>query len=180
MADPNITHAAHPITISPPETETDIQDITRLFTSYASSLGIDLTFQNFTAELAGLPGAYSPPTGCLLLARDAAREAIGCVALRAHPATAKSMQPIADRRSHFCEMKRLYIHPSARGTGLGRRLVEELLLVAKALGYRAIRLDTLPSMSAARELYLSLGFRPVEAYYDTPIEGTIFLELGLR
>ena len=132
-----------------------------LFREYASSLGVDLSFQNFEEELASLPGDYAPPRGRLLLAGD------GCVALR----------PIDDE---ICEMKRLYVRPDARGTGLGRALVEHVIAEARAIGYRAMRLDTLPSMTTAAAMYRALGFREIEPYRFNPVAGTRFFELDLR
>ena len=110
-----------------------------LLREYASSLQVELEFQRFDDELAGLPGAYVPPGGALLVAR-ANTGLVGCVAVRA-----------LDERT--CEMKRLYVRSSQRGTGLGRRLAEASIAEARRLGYRAMRLDTLPEMGAARSLY---------------------------
>ena len=136
-----------------------------LFRQYAESLGIDLGFQDFEAELISLPGKYSPPRGCLLLAWNGDR-AVGCAALR----------PIDD---NVCEMKRLYIHPDVRAQHLGRRLSERILQEARAIGYRSMYLDTLPSMTSALHLYYDLGFTPIEPYVFNPIEGAIFLGLDL-
>jgi ribosomal protein S18 acetylase RimI-like enzyme len=133
-----------------------------LFRAYAASLPIDLGYQGFEAELAALPGAYAPPTGGLFLARRADGAASGCVAFR-------PLEPLV------CEMKRLYVVPAARGTGLGRALASRALDEAARLGYAAIRLDTLPTMEGALGLYRDLGFRPVAPYYDTPVAGTVFL-----
>ena len=133
-----------------------------LFEEYQKSLGFSLCFQNFDAELAGLPGAYAPPSGRLLLAFSG-DEPAGCIALR----------KIGEE---ICEMKRLWVRPAFRGTGLGRRLVETLISEARVIGYRRVRLDTLPSMAAAQALYLSLGFRDIPPYNDHPIEGTRFME----
>jgi len=93
-------------------------------------------------------------------------EIAGCVALR----------PL---ETGACEMKRLYVRPIARGSGIGRALVEASIVRARELGYRTMRLDTLPRMDAARSLYLSLGFRQIERYNDNPIEGVLFFELQL-
>jgi putative acetyltransferase len=139
--------------------------VRRLFQEYAESLDTDLGFQDFSAELAGLPGGYAPPKGRLLLALDGALPA-GCVALR----------PL---EGETCEMKRLYVRPEYRGTGLGQLLVERIIAEAKLAGYRQMRLDTLPGMTAARELYSRLGFRQIAPYRHNPIAGTAFLELTL-
>ena len=143
----------------------DLAEVHQLFLAYAKSLGISLCFQNFEQELAGLPGAYAPPAGCLLLAEfDGA--AGGCVALR----------PL---QNQACEMKRLFISPDFRGTGSGRMLALAIVSKAKSLGYATIRLDTLPSMVAAIQMYESLGFQRIEPYYDNPVPGALFLECKL-
>lgn len=147
------------------ESPAAIETARALFRRYADSLGVDLSFQGFDEELAGLPGDYAPPRGRLLLAeRDG--HAVGCIALR----------PL---EAGICEMKRLYVAPEARGSGAGRALVEAILAEARSLGYERMRLDTLPIMGTARALYRSFGFRPVPAYRFNPIEGTEFLELRL-
>ena len=136
-----------------------------LFEEYAASLGIDLCFQGFEQELAGLPGSYAPPQGRLLLARKDGQTA-GCIALRPlEPGT--------------CEMKRLYVRPAFRAHGIGRVLVDRIIQEARQAGYRLMRLDTLPSMAAALALYRRLGFRKIAPYYENPVEGAVFLELQL-
>jgi ribosomal protein S18 acetylase RimI-like enzyme len=155
-------------TIAPARTPADLAIVAGLFRAYADSLSVDLAYQDFAAELAGLPGKYAPPAGALLLARDAAGVALGCIALR-------PLDPPA-----VCEMKRLFVAPAGRGLGLGRALVEAALAAARTAGYREMRLDTLPDMTAAIALYRQTGFRPVPAYYDTPVASTLFLGRSLQ
>lgn len=148
-----------------PGTDADIPAARELFLEYARSLDFELCFQGFDRELAELPGRYAPPSGRLLLARDG-DACVGCIALRALGAG-------------VCEMKRLYVRPAFAGRGIGRRLVEALIAEARTIGYRAMRLDTVPTMHAAIALYESLGFKPIAPYTENPIEGARFLELPL-
>ncbi len=149
--------------IKPARSATDLEAIAQLFKAYAISLGIDLAFQDFTTELATLPGKYDAPAGELLLAHDIDGRPVGCVALR-------PLQPAG-----CCEMKRLYVSPQGRGLGLGKALIDAIVKEAVRIGYREMRLDTLPTMTAAIALYRRAGFVPIEPYYDTPLEETVFL-----
>jgi ribosomal protein S18 acetylase RimI-like enzyme len=143
----------------------NLEIIRKLFEEYAESLGFDLSFQNFNEELANLPGEYALPTGCLLLAMYK-NEAAGCVALRRIDKT-------------ICEMKRLYVRPQFQRHGIGRALAEAVIEWAKKTGYKQMRLDTAPTMDAARDLYESLGFEEIEAYRYNPLKGAVFMELIL-
>lgn len=145
-----------------PASAADLAAVAKLFRAYAAGLSVDLAYQGFAAELAGLPGRYAPPGGALLLARGPDGAPLGCVALRA-------LEP------GVAEVKRLYVAPAGRGHGLGRALALAVLAEATRLGHREARLDTLPEMAAAQALYRALGFAPVPAYYASPVAGTRFL-----
>ena len=146
-------------------TREEIAAVRALFEEYAAWLGVNLDFQGFTKELDGLPGLYAPPRGRLLIATIDGAPA-GCVAVR----------PLAE---NVCEMKRLFVRPAFRGQGLGRELAEKSVTEARAIGYSLMRLDTLPRIKEALQLYESMGFSKCPAYYNTPLAETIFLELKL-
>jgi putative acetyltransferase len=137
----------------------DIELLRTLFREYAESLGVDLSFQGFDDEVAALPGGYD----ALLVAQPA----LGCVGVRA-------LEP------GVCEMKRLYVRPAGRGSGLGRALALAAVARARGLGYERMRLDTLPTMHAAHALYRDLGFVEIPPYRHNPIPGSAFMELALR
>jgi ribosomal protein S18 acetylase RimI-like enzyme len=136
----------------------EIDVVRALFREYADSLGVDLSFQGFEEEIAALPDGYDV---ILLAGTD------GCVGVR----------PFEDG---VCEMKRLYVRPSVRGMGLGHTLAVAAVEHARAFGYRAMRLDTMPAMGAAQALYESLGFVEIPPYRHNPVAGTRFMELDLR
>jgi len=166
-----------PVTIRHARFPEENSQVLGLFAAYAESLGVDLTFQNFQKEVASFPGKYaSSQGGALLLAEvtgtdsnnnDANSDAnrlIGCVGLRYNTPA-------------WCEMKRLYVIPEARGTGTGEKLVAAIIQQAKNTGYKGIRLDTLPDMVAAQKLYRRFGFEIIDKYYDSPLEQTVFMGL---
>jgi putative acetyltransferase len=146
-----------------------LAQVRALFVEYAQSLAVDLRFQNFEAELAGLPGEYAMPSGILLLALVDGQPA-GCVALRALPDV---------DHTNACEMKRLFVRRAFRRFGLGRQLARQLLDMAAEAGYSALLLDTLDDMEAARGLYTTLGFVEVPPYYYNPIPGAHYLKADL-
>jgi GNAT superfamily N-acetyltransferase len=155
-------------TITKVRTSEDLAVIRNLFIAYTKWLNIDLTYQNFQAELAVLPGKYFPPGGELLLARSmSTNEPLGCVALR----------PLFP--PECAEMKRLYVTPVGRGTGVGKALIKQIMEVAKGLGDTEIKLDTLSHMEAALGIYKSNGFVECEKYYETPMAETVFLRKEL-
>jgi putative acetyltransferase len=147
----------------------DLEQVREIFREYAAGLGVDLCFQGFDEELATLPGEYAAPRGALLLAYADGAIA-GCCALR--PLDAADYPNAA-------EMKRLYVRPAFRGTGLGRRLALAALDAARQRGYASVLLDTLSDMEAARALYEDLGFQEIPPYYHNPIAGAHYLKVDL-
>ena len=143
----------------------DLEIIRDLFRGYSGQVGVDLCFQGFAAELAGLPGDYAAPSGTLILGLGG-EAAPGCVAVRRWDASA-------------CEMKRLYVRPAHQGAGMGRYLAERAILWAAANGYRRVLLDTLPSMQRAQRMYERLGFRDIDAYRPNPVQGARCMSLDI-
>lgn len=121
--------------------------------------------EHMRADAMRLPGPYVPPRGAIwfALAEDGAA---GCVALR----------PLSD---DVAEVKRMYVDRAWRGRGVGRALLETLIAHARALGYHRLRLGTIADMTAARALYHSLGFVPIERYRADEMVDTEFYELPL-
>lgn len=155
-----------PLRIFHANSSDDIQEARALFEEYATGLGFSLCFQSFDKELANLPGDYAAPDGRLLLAEEEG-ELAGCIAMR-------KLEP------HVCEMKRLFLRPAYRGKGLGKVLVESIIDEARKLGYRYMRLDTVPGrMDQAIALYRAMGFVEIEAYCENPVEGAKFMQLNL-
>ncbi|HEX3152505.1 MAG TPA: GNAT family N-acetyltransferase [Gemmataceae bacterium] len=152
--------------IRPVRLPDEVPAVRELFCEYAAGLGFSLCFQNFDAELAGLPGAYAPPAGRLLVA-EVEGEMVGCVALRPQAAG-------------VCELKRLYVRPAYRGKGIGRRLLEMLLAEAVDAGYLEAVFDTLESMTEALALYRSFAFEPTEPYGCHPVAGSLCFRKKLQ
>jgi ribosomal protein S18 acetylase RimI-like enzyme len=160
--------AAPPFQISHARSERELDAVRALFAAYASSLPVELDYQDFGSEVADLPGKYSPPKGELLVAWDSVDRPVACIGLR----------PLDD--PNVCEMKRLYVALGARSFGLGKALTEAIIKAAIERGYSTLRLDTLATMVTAANLYERLGFRRIEAYYGPTPPGTIFMELNLK
>lgn len=148
------------VSIRPVSSSADLDAAKRLFFEYGDTPGVGVCVVGFTSEIAALPTGYD-----LILLAEIGGVPIGCAALRELAGEA--------------ELKRLYVNPSARGSGAGRLLAESIIDAARSRGYRLIRLDTLPSMTAAIRLYESLGFKPAEAYYPGAPNDSRFYELGL-
>lgn len=161
---------APPIQFITPTTPGELEATRSIFAEYAAKLGIDLSFQNLEAELAGLPGEYAAPQGILLLAMVNG-DLAGCCAMR----------PLHGvDYSDACEMKRLYVRQTFRRLGLGRQLTEAIVDAARLAGYHHLLLDTLSDMESARALYADLGFEAIPPYYHNPIAGAHYLKLSLQ
>lgn len=168
--------------ICPARSDLEVNTAASLIRDYTDSLKMDLSYQGFSTEMENLSTYYGPPQGELLLAyglepRDTA---LGCVALR--PLKQHLNQEIgqnSEKRTNSCEMKRLYVSPEARGMGLGEILLKAIIYKARELGYTEMVLDTLPSMEGALRLYRRAGFVGTQAYYNTPVNQTVFLKLDL-
>jgi GNAT superfamily N-acetyltransferase len=153
------------IQLTQPRSEENWSRARRLVEEYTASLDLDLSFQNLAYELEHLANGYASPTGAFLVAEESGTY-LGCVGVRQFSAG-------------IGEIKRLYVRPAARGRGVGRLLAEGIVAAARQLGYNRLLLDTLPFMSEAQSLYLSLGFKPTAPYRFNPVPGTSFLELVL-
>lgn len=154
------------ITVVRGEAPGPLDMIRRLIVEYAASLPVDVSHEGIDDEVEKLPGVYAPPRGTLLLAMAGDRP-VGCAALR--PLDAE-----------VCELKRVYVRPEGRGQGIGRLLIVTLIGTARRIGYRRIRLDTIPDLKPALGLYRSLGFRFIAPYRAIPTERALFMELKLQ
>ena len=170
-----MSSASKPVLYTPqielvsPSRADELDAVRAIFQEYAEQLGVDLCFQSFDQELAGLPGEYAAPRGALLLALVDG-ELAGCCALR----------PLdSSDYANASEMKRLFVRKAFRGFGLGRQLAEAALDAARAAGYACVLLDTLDDMEAARALYVELGFVDIPPYYHNPIPGAHYLKADI-
>jgi len=148
------------------ESGVGLDHVRQLLRTYADEFAESLLLEGYEEELAGLPGRYARPSGCLLLAT-----------LELLPAGCVSMARLDE---DTCEMKRLFVDPGHRGRGVGRLLVEEVVSRAERAGYRRMVLDTVPEMVEAIALYRAQGFVPTDRFWDCPVERPIYLEKRLQ
>jgi GNAT superfamily N-acetyltransferase len=147
------------------DTEQEFNDAKNLFQQYAQSLNIDLSFQNFDDELNTIDKQYKKPAGALLLAyKDGL--AIGCAGIR-------------QLDKDTAELKRMFVQPEYRQFKIGKKILELAIDIAKDIKYKRIRLDTLPTMTQAQNLYHSFGFYEITPYRFNPVEKTVFMEKKL-
>jgi len=161
------TSSSDDFLIVPARSKIELTSAAALLRAYAKSLPVDLSPQGFSQELASLPGVYAPPHGELLLAKRG-DHVLGCIAL-------KPLEP-----PQIAEIKRLFVRPQARGTGVAKALVAEVLKLAQDRGYREVKLDTLAEMTPAIALYKSFGFAPIPPYGSHPYPGLVTLGKVLR
>lgn len=176
----NMQSTSASVSIRQAVTPADLASVTKCFHAYTQWLDEDISFQDYSTELEGLPGQYAPPFGALLLAVDDAQgQVLGCIAMRPLTVQAEYQQhhPIDQR---YCEVKRLFLYPSARGRQVGRKLLREVLKRAEAEDYNVALLDTLSRMASAINLYKSEGFVEVEAYTYNPLKGVMYFAKRIK
>jgi ribosomal protein S18 acetylase RimI-like enzyme len=161
------TSSDNSFSILPARSATELTSAAALFRAYAASLPIDLAPQGFSQELEFLPGIYAPPAGELLLAKRG-DHVLGCIGLR----------PLEPPR--IAEIKRLFVRPQARGTGVGKALVAAIMKIAEERGYEELKLDTLGHLTAAIALYQSFGFESIPRYGNHPYPDLVCLGKALR
>lgn len=158
----------------------DLPAVKACFREYTEWLDEDISFQNYSEEFDGLPGKYSPPDGGLMVAVDSVSDdVLGCIAFRSID-LAHDFLHSRQGDLRYCELKRLYVYPKARGRQVARRLIQEAIQAAKAIGYDEMFLDTLPKMQPAIKLYESEGFNLTKPYYFSPLQGVLFFSKQLR
>ena len=142
-----------------------LDEVVKLFAEYKNELNADLSFQPADESKEEISRRYAEPLGKIYIAK-VDNEAVGCVAFH----------PMNDERN--CELKRLYVRPSARGLHVGRMLIEHAITEIKNLGYSAIYLDTLSTLKAACNMYESLGFEQIDPYYYNPLQNVRYYRLS--
>ena len=146
-------------------TEEETIEAKKILQEYADWLDLDMCYGNIAKEIKEFPGEYGPPGGKFYLAYEG-MEVVGSVALRMW-------------KGDICEMKRLFVRPVHRSKGLGRILARFIVDEARKMGYKRMRLDTLPHMVAAITLYKSLGFREITKYRISPTDDAVYFELDI-
>jgi putative acetyltransferase len=154
------------ITFYNPTSLDDFEEVKKIFTEYQEYLNVDLCFQSFDFELNNLDTIYKTPKGTIILAKIIDKIA-GCVALK----------PIEENN---CEMKRLYVKPEFRNSGLGRKLIEAIIAFAKNANYEKMKLDTLTKLESAVKLYQQYGFVETKPYVYNPLEEVLYFEKTLK
>lgn len=174
------TPPASAILVRQATSSADLASVVECFKAYTAWLDEDLTHQNYAAELNGLPGKYASPAGALLLAVDSTTDAVlGCIAfkpLNLEPAYLQSRS----KGLRYCELKRLFVYPEARGRRVAKTLLVEAQRRARDEAYDEMLLDTLSRMTAAINLYKSEGFAEVEPYNSSPLQGTLYFAKRLQ
>ncbi|MGB6501377.1 MAG: GNAT family N-acetyltransferase [Thermoplasmata archaeon] len=170
---------SHPgTTLRPVDWARDVETVRRLFQNYrewiaahrdtnpAAESTVNAGLGQIDRQIAGLPGAYGPPHGDVLLA-FAGDAVVACGSL-------------GEIEPKVGEIKRIFVRADHRGPGFGPRMTGALLDRAEILGYERVRVDTLASMTAAIEFYQEMGFRPISAYWPHPAPGALFFEYRIR
>lgn len=148
------------------ESDQDFEKCKDIIIEYLDTLGIDLSYMNLQHEFAEMKQMYGGNNGTFFYALDE-KQIIGCVGIRRV-------------ESEIAELKRLYVRDNYRGYKVGVTLLENALKSAKNLGYKKIRLDVIPTLQIAKELYISFGFYEIEPYFNNPVKGTTYMEKNLQ
>ncbi len=148
------------------KSDKDYKTAIQLFKEYASQIGVDLEFQNFSNEIEEIERQYSRPKGVIFITYNEARSPLGCFGIR-------------ELEDSICELKRMYLKKEARGLGIGKRMLSKSIEIGKQLGYKKMRLDTLPTMQSAINLYKKVGFHEIEPYRYNPVDGAKYFEIEL-
>ena len=168
-----------------PENATHIEEFRMMTRKYLEWLDVDLGFQGIEDELALLPGSYHPQSsGCMILAYETTAENTNCVgAVALRPLLGQHLENLKNVGglpvTEICEMKRLFVLPSHQCRGAGTALTIAIADEARALGYKAMVLDTLDRLTGANTLYKAQGFELCERYNDCPLSGVLYFSKRL-
>ena len=150
---------------------TAVGAVREILGSYHDDLVAEIGETTLTAELATLPAPYLPPNGALLLARDESGRPAGCVGIKG-------------QSGEECEIKRLYVLPSVRGSGLGRALVRAAIDQARVMGYAEMVLIAVRhTTDTAQRIYREFGFEVTPQFREAPLgydpAGFLFMRRSL-